>query len=168
MTKKRTSDDCEFIFNSDGTVKDIKVPDHLRPDISLDDDWYKDMMNDIRDRLKTEFQARQPPVILSAQVIDKIAQRVNAEASYMSDVSNESQGRGRPVNIGSELAAAGAQKIAKEFNLPAQGDWEESTTADLLTLIEEVSRLYKDRMEPASGNRKARLIKGRNWKITDL
>lgn len=168
MTKRIMNDGCRMTLNPDGTIKGIELPDHLKPDISLEDTWYQDMMSDIEKRLRLDLQTRTPPVDLSNDLIEEIAKRINAEASHIANVENESKGRGRPINVGSELAAAGAQKIAADFNLPASGDWEESLTADLLTLIESCSRKYKCRIEPTSGNRKARLVKGRNWKITDL
>jgi len=167
MTKRVMDDGCKFEFNPDGTVKNIEPPDHLKPDIALREPWYEDQMSKIRGDLQMALQARIPPVNLDDAVIDEIAYRINTEASCIANVANESRGRGRPVNVGSEMAAAGAQEIAKDFDLPASGDWEESLTADLLTLIETVSKKYKCRAEPTSGNRKARLVKGRNWEISD-
>ena len=130
MTKRIMSDGCKMTFNPDGTVKNIELPDHLKPDISLDDPWYQDMMSDIEKQLRLDLRTRTPPVDLSNDVIKEIAKRINAEASYIANVENESKGRGRPINVGSELAAAGAQKIATDFSLPASGDWDESLMAD--------------------------------------
>jgi len=167
VTKKRMSDESEFIFNDDGTIKEIIPPKHLRPDIAMGVPWYEEMMDSIRQQVKEALESREEPVHLPDSVISKIAFRINEEASLMADLPNEGTGRGRPRNVGSQQAAAGAQKIAKDFNLPAAGDWEDSVTARLLTIIEQVARQEKDRMEPATGNRKSRLKQGRSWSISD-
>lgn len=126
MTKWIKNDGCTMTYNPDGTIKNIELPDHLKPDISLDDPWYQDMMSNIEKKLRLDLQTRTPPVDLGNDVIEEIAKRINAEASYIANVEKESKGRGRLINVGSELDAAGAQKIAADFSLPASGDWEKS------------------------------------------
>jgi hypothetical protein len=161
--------DNEFQFNHDaeGNLLEVIPPKHLRPHIATEASWYKDMMEEIRRDIKYVCETRTPPLRLPATVIDEIAVRINEEASLIAKVRNEQKGRGRPRNVGAEMAAAAAQKIADDLNLPASGDWEDSLTADLLTMIERVSRQEKCRKEPVTGNRKARLKKGRGWKIGD-
>ena len=168
MTKRRMSDESEFVYDDNGKLIRIIPPVHLRPDIAMGEPWYKEMMVEIRGQLKQAFDTRTPPVPMTDAELNEIAMHINEVASSMADIQNDSNGKpGRPRNIGSEIAAAGVQKIGRDFSLPACGNWEDSLTADLLSITERASRQYKDRMEPVSGNRKARLIQGYEWTITD-
>jgi len=90
------SDESEFIFNDDGTIKEIIPPKHLRPDIAMGVPWYEEMMDSIRQQVKEALESREEPVHLPDSVISKIAFRINEEASLMADLPNEGTGRGRP------------------------------------------------------------------------
>ena len=160
----------EMIYDADGKLTDIKLPEHLRPDIDLEAAWYYEMMRDIRSSVVEVLSARSQPSQLTEAEIDTITDMVYAEACYLnlSDLERSGPKGGRRRDIGAEIAARAAMDIADAFGLPGRGIWEDSVSADLLHLIESVAREHKGHKRPESFKRRHRLKQGEKWSITKM
>ena len=168
----RWGDGVEDEMTTDANGRPIKIeePEDQRQDIDMGADWFEDRMLDIRTRVVNTLNSRSTSPQLTGDNIDEISWEVHAEACRLSTTEPEPSGPkgGRKRDIGAEIAARAALNIAGEFNLRGHGAWEESVSADLLTLIETVAREYKERLPPVSFKRRYRLEQGKNWQITPL
>ena len=162
--------EVKMTTDANGKPTKIEVPEHLRPDVDMGADWYEDMMLDIRSRVVNTLNRRSTPPVLTDDNIDDIVWRLHKEACYLSKTEPEPSGPkgGRPRDTGAEIAARAALDTADEHDMPGRGVWEDSVSADLLNLIETVSREYKGRLQPVSFKRRYRLNKSKNWQINTL
>lgn len=160
--------EVKVITGADGSVVDLERPAHLRPDIEMGEDWYEDMMLDIRTRLIIILSKREQSIHISNVDIDEMTWEVHAQACWLACSEPKSSGSkgGRPRDTGAEVAARSALDIAEYFNLPGRGIWEESVSVDLLNLIENIAREYKGRLKPISFKPRYRLEKGKQWRST--
>jgi len=159
--------EVKMTTDANGRGTSLELPEHLRPDIEMGADWFEGMILDIRSRVVNTLNQRSIPPVLTDDDIDDIVWRLHKEACYLSKSEPEPSGPkgGRPRDTGAEIAARAALDTADEHDMPGRCVWEDSVSADLLNLIETVSRQYKGRLQPVSFKRRYRLSKGKNWQI---